>query len=293
MALLARSVVVLFLSIVFASGAHAQQSSQLADFSNTTLGKIAIAVISAVLSLLVGYILLYIKERREPAKRLSYRAEFRKGMLGIEERLSKDLAVTYKGKPAANISYIQCDLLNSGSSVVRNQRLRFEFPKGSEILDYKIDPEPPKEVGLAPFDSGRDDKNEKTFSFLYLERVRKINFHFVVAGDTSSGIQLFGFNEEEDVEVVPGDVGMAADDRKILESVLLIFFMTLFVPHVLFAIPVFGHIAAGVFYLIATIAVLPYLHVVARTFARLITTLTAKRDPTISIDYLSVCPKSS
>ena len=37
--------------------ALAQQDTGLEDFSNTTLGKIAIAVVSAALSLIVGYIL--------------------------------------------------------------------------------------------------------------------------------------------------------------------------------------------------------------------------------------------
>ena len=271
--------------LLFTLDANAQQASQLEDFSNTTLGKIAIALISAVLSLLVGYILLYVKERREPSKRLSYNAEFRKGMLGIEERLSRDLSVTYKGRPAENISYVKCDLLNSGSSVIRLQRIRFEFSEGTEILDCKIDPRPPKEVGLAPFDGADDGKNELTYIFAQLERLRKISFHFVVIGDTSAGIQLFGVNEEkEDVEIAPGDVLSTADDRRLLERVFLIYFLTLFAPHVLFAIPFFGNIAAGIFYLIATVAVLPYLPVTARTCARLITTL---REPTVSVNNLS------
>jgi hypothetical protein len=115
---------------LFGPTAFAQEAAQAVDFSNTLSGKIAIAGISAFLSLLTGYILYYLKDRKEERKRLSYDVEFKKGMLGIEERLSKDLNVTYKGRSAENITYVRCEILNSGTSIVRKQRLRFEFTHG-------------------------------------------------------------------------------------------------------------------------------------------------------------------
>ena len=265
------------------TSAYAQSATQLEAFSNTVWGKIALATISAVLSLLVGYILLYAKERREPTKRLSYGIEIRRGMLGIEQRLVQDLSVTYRGRPASSISYVRCDLLNSGSSNVRHQRIRFEFTDGTEILDFTTDPKPPKEVGLAEFSEADDSTHEKTITFQQLEPQQRLIFHFVVEGESSGGVKLFGFNEEEDVQVVSGEISVAADDLKIAERVLFIYFLTLFVPHILFAIPIFGTFAAGLFYLVATIAVLPNLPTVARLLGGLIVSFQAKRPPSVSI----------
>jgi hypothetical protein len=271
--------------------ALAQDKAAAEDFSSTTLGKVAIAVISATLSLFVGYILLYLKERREPTKRISYNTEAKKGMLGIEERLAQDLSVLYKGKSATNIYYVRCELLNTGSSIVRDQQVRFEFPAGTEVLDWSVDPKPPKELGLNSANVNDDGPNEKTFTFKHMEKTQKVIFHFVVVGDSPGEVRVYGYNAEDDVQVVAGEIGAATDDRRILERFLFIYLMTIFIPPILSHLRFFGivtmtvDLAVALFYAIAAIAVFPILPDVARIVSRLI----ASAKPTstsISVGHL-------
>ena len=243
------------------------------EFSNTLLGKAAIAVISALLSLITGYVLLYLKDRREPTKRISYNAEFRKGMLGLEERIAQDLSVTYKGMPAEHVSYVRCDVLNSGTSYVRDQSLRFEFPSTTEILDVTIDPAPPREVQLTKTNAETDGPYERSYSFQQLETSQKLTFHFVVRDkDSDQRLTVYGFNKDADVEVVKGDVQRVADDRNIVERLIFIALLTLFVPPIISFIPEpLGAMGVGIFYVVALIVAFPTFPTAAKVAARYLT----------------------
>lgn len=269
------------------SAAYGQSAAKSDDFSNTLEGKVLIAVVSAVLSFVVGFILYYLRDRKEARARLSYNVEFKKGMLGIEDRLARDLNVAYKGKPAKNISYVRCDISNSGTTVVRKQRLRFELSKGAEILDWSIDPTPPKEVGFGLPSDANDGMNEKTFLLEYFPRGQQLALHFVVDGDPSPEIHLHSFNAEEDVLVVPGNIGRAMDDKRLVERFALIYLLTLFVPGVLRVVPgQIGSVAVGVFYFVVAIIIIPLLPGVARVIGALVSPAT-RRMPSISIGQVT------
>jgi len=286
-----------FYSLVFwlqISESFAQASPDTGDFSNTTFGKIMIALVSAFMSLLVGYILLYLKERREPAKRISYNAEFKKGLIGIEERISKDVKFMYKGIPVDKLSYVKCDVANTGSSVIRREQLRFEYPRGIEILDYEIEPTPPKESGLECVIGVNDLPNERSFTIAQFNRAQLFSFNFVLKGEATGGINIFGKNEEEDVEIVAKEISSTADDTKTLESFIFVFLLTLFVPHVLSGIPdvLFGRFSISdvvdwLFWIVVTVVVLRYLPVVSHILAQAITKFRMDSEPTISFRDMS------
>jgi hypothetical protein len=273
------------------SDAVAQPAPQAEDFSNTTFGKIMIAVVSAIMSLIVGYILLYLKERREPTKRISYNAEFRKGMLGIEEQIAKDVKFMYKGTPVDKISYVKCDVANTGSSVIRNEHLRFEYPKGMEILDYEIEPTPPKEAGLALTGGVVDSPNERSFTITQFNRQQILGFNFVLKGEATGGLKLFGKNEDEDVDIVARETSSFDDETKILERFIFIILLTFFVPHVLVGIPDLfvlrrlsvGEILDWLFWIVVTIIVLRYLPTAANIIARAMVRFKVEAQPTISV----------
>jgi hypothetical protein len=260
-----------------------QQITQAVEFSNTLEGKIAIAVISALLSLLVGYVLYYLKDRKEARRRISYDIDFKKGMLGIEERLAKDLQIRYKGRPAENISYVRCPIDNSGTAVVRKQQLRFEFSAGAEILDWSADPKPPKEFGFSAGAGGADDKNEKTVLFAYFPVDQLVTLHFILSGGAAQDVKVFGFNEDEDVQVVPGNIGIAIDDRRQIERFIVLYLITLFAPRAFSGIPFFGNLASSAYYVIAVIIALRFIPTVARVVAAILTSVTSSRQPTVAI----------
>ncbi|SEN35354.1 hypothetical protein [Bradyrhizobium sp. OK095] len=268
------------------SSVSAQQVAQAIEFSNTLEGKLAIAVVSAVLSLLGGYILYYLKDRKEARWEISYDVDAKKGLLGIEERLAKDLSISYKGRPAENIGYIRCEMVNSGTAIIRKQQLRFEFPTSLEILDWSIDPVPPKELAFSA-DVGTDGMNEKTALLGYFPVGQRVTLHFILSGNGTPAVKVFGFNEEEDVQVIPGNVGVALDDRRQLEKFILLYLLTLFVPRAFDGIPVFGELASSAYYLVAVFIALRLVPTVARILAALISSGTAARYPTVSIGTVS------
>ena len=150
-------------SILFSGSLAFAETTDTIEFSNTFYGKISIAAVSAVLSLVVGYIIYYIKDRKESRKLIVYNLEIRKGLLGIEEKLSSYLSILYRGRPANNINYVRCDLLNSGTSLIRKQKIRIEFPDEMEVLEWGVDPTPPRELGFSEVPEKNDGKNERRF----------------------------------------------------------------------------------------------------------------------------------
>ena len=125
--------------------------------------KVTIAMVSAILSLFGGYLLLLLKERREPKRRLSYDLEVRRGLLGIEESIARFVELTYKGNAASNVAYVRCDVRNTGNTVIKDQYLRFDFEAGSSVLDSYTDPLPPKEFGVEEAPEAEPQAHEKRF----------------------------------------------------------------------------------------------------------------------------------
>jgi hypothetical protein len=130
-----RCVLYLSLYLVATGQVWAQTPQQQAPTLDPLTEKFLIALASAILSLLTGYILFQVKESREPKKRLSYDMDIRHGLLGVEEQIAKHLSVSYKGQAAENITYVRCDIKNTGNTLIKDQFLRFDFGDNIQILD--------------------------------------------------------------------------------------------------------------------------------------------------------------
>lgn len=120
------------------------------------------------------------------------------------------------------------------------------------------------------------------------------SFNFVLKGEATGGIKLFGKNEEEDVEIVAKEISSAADDTKILEQFIFVGILTFFLPHVLLGIPdiVFGRFSIGevvnwLFWIVATSIVFRYISVVSNIIAQAIIKYRTKEGPTISVGEIS------
>ena len=142
-------VISLAIIAVLPPSALAQPAQASAPTLDPMTEKVLIAIVSAVLSLFTGYILFQLKERREPKKRLSYDLEIRHGLLGVEENIARYVSLTYKGHPADQITYVRCDVQNTGNTVIKEQYLHFDFGERTQVLDSYTDPIPPKEFGVA------------------------------------------------------------------------------------------------------------------------------------------------
>jgi TRAP-type C4-dicarboxylate transport system permease small subunit len=269
-------------SSAFAQASQVQQA-QLDPLSE----KIPIALVSAALSLITGYILLQVKERREPRKRLSYDLEIRPGFVTAEEGVADKISITYNGQPAENLSYIRFNIRNTGTKVVKNEFLRFEFSAGSQILDAYTEPTPPSEYGVSEITAPLLDPNQRKYCVSHLEKTQAVGFRFILAGKSDPDPKLFPFNEEGDVEVTAASVSRAADDGRIAVSFIQLFLLSLIVPPMLTFLPYpFLGIAQSIAYMIIGIGMLPLLIPFSRVLSATIINLAQPRRPSIAIENL-------
>jgi len=250
--------------------------------------KVKIAIVSALLSLLGGYILLLLKERREPKKRLSYNLEVRRGLLGVEESIARFVQLTYKGCASSNLTYIRCDVKNTGKSVVKDQYLRFQFDESSNILDYYTDPLPPKEFGVAEAPDSDQLAYEKRFKIEHLEKEQQVNFRFVINGPPEREVKIFPYNAEGDVEVTAASISRAADDRKSAELFVFFFILTEILPPLFRWLPSFlADATISILYAFLGVAIFPFIKPFARIVSTaLVTFARSTNSPELSVSHV-------
>ena len=249
--------------------------------------KILIALVSAALSLITGYILLQLKERREPRKRLSYDLEIRPGFVTVEEGAADNISITYKGQPAGDLSYIRFNIRNTGTKVVKNEFLRFEFSNGSQILDAYTEPKPPSEYGVSDIRDPDLDSNQRKYCISHLEKNQDVGFRFIVEGTLDPEPKVFPFNEEGDVEVTAASISRAMDEGRIAASFIQLFLLSIILPPMLIFLPSpFLGIAQSITYLIIGMSMLPLLIPFSRVISAAIINLAQPTRPSIAIENL-------
>lgn len=261
--------IAIFLSLVARATSLGQDSEVEASTMDPVVEKVIIAVLSAVLSLISGFILLQARRRR---KRLAYDL-VQRDALGVDEVISKDIQVTYKNKPAADITFFSCELRNIGDFVVKDESLRFDFGEGAVVLDAYIDPTPPREYGAGEVDASDLSAHEKKFQVGHLEKGHQVKFNFVVTGRPSA-IRLYPYNKEGDVEVLPRAVSGLQDDRASLQRFLMLLVLSTIVPPVFYRLPfLIGDLAGPLVYLLFALAMLPLLPAAAKVIAGAVSNL--------------------
>lgn len=246
--------------------------------------KVFIAIVSAVLSLITGYVLLQIKERREPRKRLSYDLETRHNLVTVEENISRNVSLMYKGLSTEKLSYVRCDVKNTGNSVIKSEYLRFEFADGSRILDAYTEPPPPKEYGVSEVEEAGLRQHERRYLISHLEKQQQVGFRFVLTDMAELEPKIIPFNEEGDVEVVVASISRAADDRRFLGQFVYLFVLSLIIQPIFRFLPgSLGDIALAIVSIIFGVAMLPLLKPVSRTLAGAIIALDRPKQEVVSI----------
>lgn len=256
------------ISELFVIGTLFAQPEERVSGTITSLSeKLIIAAVSAVLSLLGGYILLQMKERREAQKRLSYDLAVRY-VLGVDDVIAKDIDITYKNRPASQIIFVSCDVQNIGNRVVKEQFLRFAFGESGTVLDSYLDPQPPREFGVAEVADDGLPAHERKFVIKHLERDQRVGFRFIVSGIIESDVKVYPHNESGDVEVLLGTVRKTRDDRATFEKFIVFFLIGSIVPPIFYQIPdEIGDLAGFLVSSLIALVLLPLLRPTARVIA--------------------------
>lgn len=139
---------------------------------------------------------------------------------------------------------------NTGNTVIKNQFVRFEFPKETEILDTFFEPSPPKEFGVTELHDAELERSEVKIKIAHLEKQQHVGIRFVIDGSAGEQLKILPFNPEGDVDFAAASIARARDEKNTLERFLLVAALYLLIPPVLFLIPSdIGEISLLVFYL--------------------------------------------
>jgi hypothetical protein len=255
---------------------------------NPLLEKVLIAIVSATLSLITGYILLQLKERREPRKRLSYDVEIRPGLVSVEESVAHNVSLTYKGRSAEKLAYVKYDIKNTGNSIVKGEYLRFEFAEGCEVLDSYTEPRPPKEYGVVEIYDRDLLSNERRYLIAHLEKQQQVGFRFILTKAVDPEPRVIPFNEEGDVDFSATSISRASDDRRLVEQFIRLFLLSIIVPPIFRFLPApLDDVALGFVYMILGFALIPLVTPFSRTIARVISAIGSPSQSGISIANLN------
>lgn len=252
-------------------------------FSTSLVERLVVAVVTAILTLLVSFILYQVRESRKPRRQVSYYLKELRGLVA-SEAIAEHLTVSYKGQPADRLSHVTCDIENTGNTVVRNQFLRFEFPNGTTILDAYSEPVPPREYGFSDVTDTNHGPNERRYLVAHLEKAQRVALRFVVSADASSIPLVHPHNADGDVEVIPKNLERASDDRTRSEQFVFYYVLLITLPGVFSVLPSFlGSLPAALTRLAILLALVPLVRPFARFLVTQLSLVGRPAEPTISV----------
>ncbi|WP_431949764.1 hypothetical protein [Nocardia lijiangensis] len=207
---------------------------------------------------------------RKKVKRLTYSMNVGSTLADVPQKLAQKVSVRFGGLPVEGQVYeVTCRVENTGHLVVKEEYLRFSFPARCQILEAYVLGDPPLEYGIAeaPLE-GQADVDQR-WVVTHLERRQSVSFGFLVAGPTASAPQLFGHNDEGDVELNPKGRTAEREDashvRPLLTYVLLSFLVPVLPSYEL------GEAIGGLVRLVLLLLTIPHLYPVGRVLAAFLT----------------------
>ncbi len=191
------------------------QILNLSDFNKDFFLKVILSIIGAIVGMIITYILTRRKEKMD-LKEISYDLDVKDVIIKADKTIQDNISITYKGNHTKNLSFVNCNIKNTGNKVVKDEYVRFEFDKETEILETFFDPEPIPEFGVT-FENTEQKQNEKRIKVKHLEKAQSININFIVNGKKSTP-KLIPFNEQGDVLFNTNTLTQIKNEQDILKD---------------------------------------------------------------------------
>jgi hypothetical protein len=234
--------------------------------------KIVIVSITAIFAFLSSSFLEYRKQKRKPKKQLSYDTEIKEGLVAVEGNIKEKVKVLYSDQLIENLYYVACDVENTGNKVVKDQYIRFEFPKGTDILNSFFEPTPERETNVEELQDPDLELHEKRYRIGHLERKQQVGYRFILTGSTRGNPKLHPFNEAGDVDFVHRSIRKISEEMDDITRFVTLFLLFLIIPQLFYIAPFVGSTAAAVVRLIIFIYMIPLI----KPFAKVISSLLLK-----------------
>ncbi|MFL6127250.1 hypothetical protein [Actinophytocola sp.] len=239
--------------------------------SDSILTKVILALISAGFGFAFAVILDWIKARREPKTELSWEAEISNSLVSVRQDIFAKVRVLYNEHQVSRLAVMKCRISNTGNRVVKEERVRFTFPKEVKILENFFDPKPERELGVAELEDAREESSERIYTIAHLESTMQVTFQFVLDGNVPADWSPHAFNEHGDVLFQKRDLSRVREDKEHLQPFLVIVLTLLLIPPVLRNLIVdLGDLAASGATLILLALLVPHIVPVTRLLTNLI-----------------------
>ncbi len=261
-------------------------SPELSSFFNTALWQsVAVAVLSAILAFITGYVLAGISKKQRSGKKLAYSLLIENGLIKIEKNIRDKVKVLYNRKEIENLYNIIVKLENIGNTVVKAQEIRFEFPNNITILDFYFDPEPEQEMKVEKIDTGLR-AFERKCKIGQIERGQSLGICFTATSKLEiqdDKVKLHPFNESGDVEFTSRSVIKALSTRDQIAKFLSMYIFYITIPPIFDALFNIGNIMAGVTRFIILLFMVRLIVPVSKIVGDIICKLMSKNDKSINI----------
>ncbi|MEV5144096.1 hypothetical protein AB0L14_06530 [Streptomyces sp. NPDC052727] len=202
----------------------AASSSGLTDMQQKLIVGLASAFVGVFGTLLVHFL----KSRQEPRKKVSWDSTTEPGLGGIDPKLAEKLRISYNGTPVDNLFSAKYRLVNSGNTVIKNQRIRFSIPEGVNVLELLPTPEPDPELKVERSPESSD--SQIIYTVGQLERGEEVNFSLVLDGEKARQWKAKTSNEEGNVDVYQRGSQRNAEDQAHVIPFLTSLFFLIFLP---------------------------------------------------------------
>lgn len=186
-----------------------------------TFQKVILAVVSATLGFLANFILARRKEKKE-RKQLSYEILTKEVITKEDSPIKNKIKVLFSNQEVEELIFMTCIVQNTGKVVVKDETLRFEFPKESFILEDYLEPKPEPEYGVSS-EQVDDERTafEKKYKISHLTKDKVVNFNFIIAGKSTKP-NIHDYNPGGDVDFNEKSINIAKSDQQTLEEILYV-----------------------------------------------------------------------
>ncbi len=264
-------VALLLLLPVLVYAAQGSPPAAAKGYDRDLVEKVVIALVSAVLAFSSNFLLAAIKRRSAPKKELSYNTSVSGGLVTIEDTVRQRIKVEYQGRTVNDLYHIQCSIENSGTSVIKDQYIRFEIAGSGELIDYYLDPRPEPELKVEEAPIEPQSTVGKRYRIGHLERRQRVAFHFITAGTAAPELKLHPFNEEGGVDLVPRSISVAAGQAQKISEFLYLYLLFLLLPPALRSLPYgIGVTPAAIVMLILLLLMIPRIGIFSRLTAEIL-----------------------
>jgi hypothetical protein len=178
--------------------------------------KFVLAIFTATCGFLLALFLERIKARKAPRKQLSWEASVDDRLLQVREGTAVGkIKIRYGPTEVQNLTQVFASFENTGTSVIKNQYIRFRFPEEAKILEVSLDPVPEPELGVSEVDDAKLPPQERRYLVAHLEVGQSVRYRIVSDGGkwlTWDGVHPF--NDEGGVEFLRRDAARNREDEE-------------------------------------------------------------------------------